>query len=180
MTDRERLIELLVKSTQKCDSTDCNRCKYWNTNDCGAARMADHILSDGWIRPPCKVGDTVYVIDLFDYEPCKKSGECGDVCPYLHAEYGVGYECSKTKCGEKPYECVVIKPQKINDIQQVFDFYDRIGRVVFLTPEEAEKALAERQGKNEKTLISKCVSVSSEGNRTKTDSLKESTGGLKR
>lgn len=38
-----------------------NLCKYWNTNDCGAARMADTILSDGWIRPPCKVGDTVYM-----------------------------------------------------------------------------------------------------------------------
>lgn len=25
--------------------------------------LADYLLADGWMRPPCKVGDVVYVVD---------------------------------------------------------------------------------------------------------------------
>jgi hypothetical protein len=60
---RNRLKDLIIQSTQKCDSTDCNTCKYWNTNDCGAVRIADHLIANGVILPPCKVGDKVYYIN---------------------------------------------------------------------------------------------------------------------
>lgn len=60
---RDRLKNLIIQSTQKCDSTDCNTCKYWNTNDCGAVRIADHLIANGVVLPPCKVGDTVYYLD---------------------------------------------------------------------------------------------------------------------
>lgn len=43
---RDRLIELIQKIVHP----------YF------AKEIADAILADGWIRPPCKAGDTVYVI----------------------------------------------------------------------------------------------------------------------
>ena len=122
MTDRERLIELLVKSTQKCDSTDCNRCKYWNTNDCGAARMADNILAEGWTRMPCKPGDIVYVL-------------------YPRVKYI-----------EKYLVLGIILGDRHDTIQfaggSVFTIWDKkynefFGKTIFFTIEEAEKARME-------------------------------------
>lgn len=127
MTDRERLIELLVKSTQKCDSTDCNGCKYWNTNDCGAARMADHILSDGWIRPPCKVGDTVYVL-------------------YPQIKYIEKYYVTGIILGDKN-DTIQFKYGAVFTIwEKKYDEY--FGKTIFFTRKEAEQALAERGGTN--------------------------------
>lgn len=51
MTDRERLIELISKPMILADSSD---------REMIATAYAERILADGWIRPPCKVGDTVY------------------------------------------------------------------------------------------------------------------------
>ena len=42
---RDRLIELIAKV------------QYMGGLE---GKLADHILADGWIRPPCKVGDMVY------------------------------------------------------------------------------------------------------------------------
>ncbi len=142
MTDRERLIELIVQSTQKCDSTDCNRCKYWNTNDCGAARMADHILSDGWIRPPCKVGDTVYVIMETS---CEDIDLVHTVCEFYNEKHEDLCTLTRGKC---PYKYIIINCEA--DESNILSFSERFGKTVFLTREEAEQALAERQGKNEK------------------------------
>lgn len=81
-----------------------------------AAHIADHLLANGVIVPPCKVGDTVYQTD-----------------------------------GVRIYE------SRINEIC-IFDFVtvfytegvafgeDAIDNSIFLTREEAEKALAERSG----------------------------------
>lgn len=55
---RERLIELICESTQTeeciahCNHPPCRQC----------ANTADYLLSNGVIVPPCKVGDTVYVL----------------------------------------------------------------------------------------------------------------------
>lgn len=56
MTDRERLINLIVAGGYHRD---------W------AEMAADRILDDGWYRPLCKSGDTVYVV-LYDDFPKKK------------------------------------------------------------------------------------------------------------
>lgn len=52
MSDREKLIELFFDYQEKYNSLVPSK-----------DGLADHILADGWIRLPCKVGDTVYVID---------------------------------------------------------------------------------------------------------------------
>lgn len=108
--------------------------------------FADNLLKSGVIVLPCKVWDTVYVIDTLDFEPCKKKGEGGDVCPHLYGEYGIGYSCLKTRWGYKQFECAEINAVKIADITQIFDYWDAFGKTVFLTREEAEKALARMKG----------------------------------
>ena len=47
MTDRERLVERIQISVPPRESE-------W------AEVIADELLADGWMRPPCKVGQTVY------------------------------------------------------------------------------------------------------------------------
>lgn len=46
---RDRLIELIQNSVGGC-------ARHW------AEIIADHLLAEGVIVPPCKVGDTVYCI----------------------------------------------------------------------------------------------------------------------
>ena len=49
---RNRLIESLFKTGMVENRIRCSI-------------IADEILADGWVRPPCKVGDTVYVISRY-------------------------------------------------------------------------------------------------------------------
>lgn len=46
---KDRLVELLDEFVAKSNNTT-------------TLALADYILADGWMRPPCKVGDTVYRI----------------------------------------------------------------------------------------------------------------------
>ena len=46
---KNRLVELLDEFVAKSNNTT-------------TLALADHILADGWMRPPCKVGDKVYII----------------------------------------------------------------------------------------------------------------------
>ncbi len=140
MTDRERLIGLLV----------AGMFKFSEKGIVDNTALADYILSDGWIRPPCKVGDTVWVIgdkDGYQIKECK-----AEEFFFVDAEkfqVGVCFECdtdcegcyfsswSQSHCGE--WSC---DGEYGNGFIPVDDF----GKTVFLTREEAEKALAERQG----------------------------------
>lgn len=55
MTDRDRLIELIEQAAG-----------LKNNDFPSVEEIADHILVDGWIRMPCKVGDEIWVIDRED------------------------------------------------------------------------------------------------------------------
>ena len=58
---RDRLVELLGN---RCCSKQipCEICEYQNFGDCHKYALADHLIENGVIVPPCKVGDTVYVV----------------------------------------------------------------------------------------------------------------------
>ncbi len=51
--DKLKLMEVLYGVNDNNDGI-------WDTHNLG--EYADAVLADGWIRPPCKIGQTVYVI----------------------------------------------------------------------------------------------------------------------
>ncbi len=115
MTDRDRLIELIADK--------------WLS---GIYDMADHLLANGVIVPPCKVGDTVYIIENDDMLDIEQS-----VCSIVEDEiYEMGY--GRTQSGELRWLYLVIDTGE--------DFYDTdVGKTVFLNREEAEQALKESE-----------------------------------
>lgn len=111
-----------------------------------AQAIADEVLEDGWVRLPCKVGDTVY-------QPSYKFTKCSayDYAPRFIEDSsccGCGAKCDSVK---EPYiyEGTVVsiritKEQNFLDVsfQEKFDSSSFIlGKTVFLTREEAEQAL---------------------------------------
>lgn len=78
-----------------------------------AERIADDLIADGWMRPPVKAGDKVYKI-------CTKYAQ-----PFMN-EYAV--------------ENYGIPVKTIMGHYAIIPF-EEIGKTVFLTREEAEKAI---------------------------------------
>lgn len=105
---RERLIELLIKEQVGCYAISPT----W---------LADHLIANGVILPPCKVGDTVYIIDEPDFADnyvldVKVSGIGQDVRGmWINMDLPLGMRLSQ------------------------YVFPNNLGKTVFLTREEAEK-----------------------------------------
>ena len=114
---RNRLIDL-IRQSHCVEVWD-----YWNDDfkePDPAEKLADHLIANGVIVSPCKVGDTVYNID----------GEC--------VSDSVVIECKIDECATG------FKSQTYYGEEMDFDDYE-IGKCIFLTREEAKKALKERQ-----------------------------------
>ena len=132
MTERERLIELIHKSEILCDT--CGE----NSNSYCAEYLADYLIANGVIVPPCKVGDVVYrIVRMY-----------GDKTPIIVE--GDIFEITSTnengKIKNRFYFWEKDANKIINRDSLWCDFAD-FGKTVFLTKEEAEKALKEREGK---------------------------------
>ena len=119
MTDRDRLIELLNKAhTEGCFADDS---------------VADYLLANDVIVPPCKVGDKVYFIQGKKvYE-----GTVILIRPFIHRD-------NTTFHGNVVYECI---DPFYNDgrtmehqISVVFEEYGE-NTIAYLTKEEAEQKL---------------------------------------
>ena len=108
---RDRLIELL----REVDNMRLMRC--------GFSECADHLLANGVIVPPCKVGDTVY--EFFDVRGFYSITE-------LIVENIV--------VGVNPPKCVLYTKSKQSNSKDRF-FNDSFGKTLFFTREEAEQAL---------------------------------------
>ena len=128
MTNRERFAVKICNATQKtnfaCKEAKCvgkGLCAYCYT-------MADHLLANGVILPPCKVGQTVWVIPKGLHEVCKAT--------IVRIEYN--YYSS-------PQEWLVV--EYVSSIVGIQEYKSRIdlmlGKTVFLTKEEAEEKLKE-------------------------------------
>ena len=111
---RERLIELL----------DDYMGNEFLKND----GLADHLLENGVIVPPCKVGDTVY-----DLQFCKKR-----FLPFIRKAKIKKIHCSNTSMMFLIDAELIDAKEK--GIMKCFLFSD-FGKTVFLTQEEAEEAL---------------------------------------
>ena len=95
-------------------------------------KLADHLLAEGVIVPPCKVGDT-----LFSISPTTKSIDDG-------YEF-LGIESSRNGVWEDTMIQFKLTDGYRYRTKYHFCWKD-IGRTVFLTREEAERALAEMKG----------------------------------
>lgn len=115
---RDRLFELL-KSTPPTRLKAVGRMvgKTYTT----LTGVADHLLANGVIVPPCKVGDTVYAIGTITGQKVYDT-----VKSILYNGEGFSLNLSNG--------CVVAVEQQL-------------GVCVFLTEEEADKALAERSNR---------------------------------
>ncbi len=135
---RDRLIELL-RNAPRTDTVygDIKLDKPVQT----LQTITDHLLANGVIVPPCKVGDVVY-----GFRECS----CEDIDGvYTQCEfYGYGLEdriCTIPKGKKCPHQYRI---EKYSVTEANLLLFTRIwGKTVFLTREEAEKALAEREGK---------------------------------
>jgi hypothetical protein len=102
-------------------------------------KLAEYLLKNGVIVPPCKVGDIVYAPHWHWGTYIK-----GDIMPYQITNIVITQ--NKKGIWTKKYRAMEIQNGKTIDWQLNFEF-DEIGDTVFLTREEAERALAERREK---------------------------------
>ena len=106
-------------------------------------RIADYLIKEGVIVPPCKVGQTLYKFDDYVWK-----SDCEE-CEHFEAGwYDCPPECAKTRSNSKHFECIEIV-EIIATKESIFSYMnlDWFGKKVFLTREEAEqalKAIAER------------------------------------
>ena len=118
MTDREKLIELIGQAKDTFHFTG----RY-------EEYVADYLLANGVIVPPCKVGASIYEITRNFISEFRvrfiEIGTCSNL--FLHTDLVSGIVYS----GEVFHE-------------------SEIGKTVFLTREEAEKALKERENNGRK------------------------------
>ena len=113
MNDRDRLIELIEQAEG-----------LKNNDFPSVEEIADHVLADGWIRMPCKVGNTVwFLVKGFDFPFEAK------VNKLVIQQTGI-----VMSCGLKGYysaSCMIT------------DF----GKTVFFSKSQAEEALKGREEK---------------------------------
>ena len=129
MTDRERLVELIVNA----DTYDSYECKLCTKDDdacyrCYAEDLADDLLQNGVIVLPCKVGDFIWVV----YSPKYPANPC-DKGKWFMIRVGVQRVILGTKgCSVETWNMGTIPAKEI-------------GEKLFITEEEAVKALKERE-----------------------------------
>ena len=123
---RDRLIELLTDNLPHCDNP------LQDTYDEIVERLANHLIENGTILPPCKVGDTVYFFSSVLEEVCESK--------VIKIEQNY-YTPSNPFWFSIEYLSKQIGTQVIH-----IPINQAIGKTVFLTREDAEKALREREG----------------------------------
>lgn len=116
MGDRDRLIELVCKGIQEFgkSTVKCSADEY----------IADYLIVNGVIVPPCKVGQTVWI--LFSIEKTIKSREIESIMQ-RHKSWTMRFTNG---------DCFTVWDNAEDEY---------FGKTVFLTKEEAEKALEEKK-----------------------------------
>lgn len=121
---RDRLIELIGSKvcedySPTCDEWQPHSCEKCFANSCRIGELADHLIANGVIVSPCKVGDRVWYIPLNE------------------------------KLTETTVEKIVLKNGGLYLKLSCNSFYETscrsIGKTVFFTAKEAENALNQRK-----------------------------------
>lgn len=121
---RDRLVELVEQASERCDGTSCLVCEYRNEilPRCHASFVADHLLENGVIVPPVTVGQKVWYIHGGYYNFARKEP--------IEIEIT---EINQKWCKGKLDWAFVANGTRYK--------FSSIGKTVFLTREEAERAL---------------------------------------
>lgn len=123
---RDRLIEIFHNTNYQNRQNGLTANLATQFTEYALGKVVDALLANGIIVPPCNVGDKVFAV-LWSHSLAKKV-----VKPYIVDELFYS-----TKRGIRPWVVICFGGQRFDNI----DF----GKTVFLTKEEAEKALAERR-----------------------------------
>lgn len=129
MSDIDRLTALLMAEAGQ----------FMKNGRLNCTKLAENLIANGVIVPPCKVGDTVYIKN----RPL--------IISFLHIEnevyYVVQFDCDD--CGDCPFYEDEVSFEGEHDCRTngYIQFTEKdIGKTVFLTKEEAEKALERSKG----------------------------------
>ena len=125
MTDRDRLIEIIRqgKDMTPCAKDNDYRCEGIKCADCESESIADHLLANGVIVPPCKVGDKVWWLTTANWQ---------------QTEWKI-VEVKVSAIQQKADKSWKIR---ITHNSSVWEFkVEDIGTRYFLTKEEAEKKI---------------------------------------
>lgn len=120
---RDRLIELISKAREECTSTSCFQCEYQDKEmpkDCVPRLIADHLIANGVIVPPCKVGDNLYVISQMKDKR---------ILPFINT-----YKVTSVSIRKNGF----VVYHEMDGYIKIFKQSD-FGKTVFLTKAEAEK-----------------------------------------
>lgn len=137
MNQKERLVEQIQLAV---DGT----ARHW------AEVIADYLLDDGWMRPPCKVGDKMY--KLCSVNSRIKFGDMWD---------GITVKTNCDRCGYRNCSCYdiglrerqnesfidVVEEKTIHSLEFAIKIMPYVGTIWFNTREDAEKALRKDEGK---------------------------------
>ena len=141
MTQKEKLVELLDEIHRKPLGKEyCER----------LSTIADYLLENGVIVLPCTDKTTVYEVQV-NTEACKGCEHYSefygmdDFCDRDFSEYAYPRFAETPYCEKQFWEIVEWKPSE----EWIFNNRNSFGKTVFLTKEEAEKALAEKRADND-------------------------------
>ena len=133
MTERERLIELLKKAPYGANAITLSD----KHKDSILGEIADYLLENGVIVPPVSLGDKIYeIISPKDREPYFITAT---VCA-IHIADGSRNSCQRKRESYIVAECPGTKYVHKYPIS-------KFGKTIFLSREEAEKALKESEQK---------------------------------
>ena len=123
---RDRLIELMYKTNEVFANVDC-------TDEEAMVLLADYLLENGVIVPPCKVGETVWINTKFGTLKARviEITQNIDNKFLMHIVYDLMY-CYKQHINTHGY---------VGYVDDKFEF----GKTAYHTKEEAEQALGKLQ-----------------------------------
>ena len=120
MSERERLIELL-KQNCHCKDEDCSNC---NSNGiCFTHRESDYLLKNGVIVPPCRLHTHIFVIPTVE-------NSLTEITEMVVLGFSISEPYNTANCFRVRGTSALFSPA-----------FEQFGESVFLTKEQAEKAL---------------------------------------
>lgn len=132
MNEREKLIELINQGREigNCNKDECTDYFGEHCSECEVYDIAQTILADGWTRLPVIVGQKVWVLTTANWQRTE----------WKIVESKVSMLQQKA---DKSWKIRITQESSVYDIT-----VDEIGKTVFLTSEDAERALAEKEKDN--------------------------------